>query len=72
MSVDMDIVGVMAAYLLVVLVDTAQSREVLYRLCSTDTHNASLDCAVHTPITGKYAAITPTMSISTDMIEPLL
>jgi len=28
--------------------------------------------AVHTCITGKYAAITPTMSISTDTLEPLL
>ena len=29
-------------------------------------------CAVHTLIMGKYAAITPTTSISTDTIEPLL
>jgi len=28
--------------------------------------------AVHTHTTGKYAAITPTTSISTDTIEPLL
>jgi len=35
------------------------------------THSTSLDCAVHTRTTGKYAAITPTMSISTDEIEPL-
>ena len=32
----------------------------------------SLDCAVHTRTTGKYAAKTPTRSISTDTIEPLL
>ena len=32
----------------------------------------SLDCAVHKRTTGKYAAITPTTSISTDTIEPLL
>ena len=30
-----------------------------------------LDCAVHTGTTGKYAAITPTTSMSTDAIEPL-
>jgi len=34
--------------------------------------SASLDCAAHTRTTGKYAAITPTTSISTDTIEPLL
>jgi len=34
--------------------------------------SASLDCAVHTLTTGKYAAITPTTSMSTDTIEPLL
>jgi len=34
--------------------------------------SASLDCAVHTRTTGKYAAITPTTSMSTDTIEPLL
>jgi len=34
MSVDMDVVGVMAAYLPVVRVCTAQSREALSRLCS--------------------------------------
>jgi len=33
---------------------------------------ASLDCAVHIHTTGKYAAVTPTTSISTHMIEPLL
>ena len=55
--VDMDVVGVMTAYLLC----TAQSREALSRLCSTYTHQ------------GKYAAITPTtFIISTDTIEPLL
>ena len=36
------------------------------------THSASLHCAVNTHTTGKYAAITPTTSISTDTIEPLL
>ena len=59
MSVGMDMVGVMAAYLPVVCVCTVQS-------------TASLDCAVHTSIMGKYAAITPTTSMSTDTIEPLL
>ena len=34
--------------------------------------NASLDCAVHARTMGKYAAITPTTSMSTDAIEPLL
>ena len=34
--------------------------------------SASLDCAVHTRTTGRYAAVTPTTSISTDKIEPLL
>jgi hypothetical protein len=64
-SVDMDVVGVMAAYLYlpVVLVCTAQSTEAL---------SASLDCAVHTSTTGKCAAITPTTPMSTDTIEPLL
>jgi hypothetical protein len=52
----MEVVGVMAAYLPVVRVCTAQS--------------ASLDSAVHTRTTGKYAAITPTTSIPTDTIEP--
>ena len=50
-------------------------------LCSTHTvplytvqytHSASLHCAVHARTTGKYVAITPTTSISTDTIEPLL
>ena len=39
-------------------------------LHSLDRH--SLDCAVHTRTMGKYAAITPTTSISTVVIEPLL
>jgi len=56
----MDVVGVMAAYLPVVRLCTAQCRE------------APLHCAVHTRTTGKYAAITPTGSIPTDTIEPLL
>ena len=49
-------------------------RQCLSRQCSTDTHHssASLDSAVHTHITGKYAAITPTTSMPTDTIEPLL
>jgi len=47
---------------------TAQSREV--RVCSIES--ATLDYAVHTLTTGKYAVITPTTSISTDTIEPLL
>ena len=34
--------------------------------------SATLDGAVHTRTTGKYAAITPTTSMSTDTIEPLL
>ena len=34
--------------------------------------SASLDCAVHTRTTGKYAAITPNTSLSTEMIKPLL
>ena len=33
---------------------------------------APLDSAVHTRTTGKYAAITPTTSMSTDTTEPLL
>ena len=53
----MDLFGVMAAYLL--QLDKLG-------VC------ASLDCAVHTRTTGKYAAITPTTSMSTDTIEPLL
>jgi len=80
MSVDMDIVSVMAVYLPVVRVCTAQSREALqiYPWCMCVLHSLEkhssvpLDCAVHTRTTGKYAAITLTTSISTDMIEPLL
>ena len=53
-----------------------QSRETLECVCvlySLERHSsASLDCAVHKRTTGKYAAITPTTSISTDEIEPLL
>jgi len=71
MSVDMDVVGVMAAYLPVVRVYTAQSREAL-PLERHSIGSACLDCAVHTRVTGKYAAITPTTSITTDMIEPLM
>jgi len=37
MSVDMDVVGVMATYLPVVRVCTAHSRECLSRVCSTHT-----------------------------------
>ena len=50
----MDVVGVMAAYLPMVRVSIALSRE------------------AHTRIMGKYAAITPTTSMPTDTIEPLL
>jgi len=42
-----------------------EALECLSRLCSTHTHT-------HTHATGKYVAITPTTSISTDTIEPLL
>ena len=71
-SVDMDVVGVMAAYLPVVRVctaslDCAVHTRTLYTV--QYTHSASLDSAVHTRTTGKYAAITPTTSISTDEIE---
>jgi len=54
----MDVVGGMAAYLPVVHVCTAQSREAL---------SAPQDCAVHTLTMDKYVAITLTTSISTDM-----
>jgi len=37
-----------------------------------DSESASLDCAAHTHTAGKYAALTPTTSISIDEIEPLL
>jgi len=40
----MDVVGVMAAYLPVVRVCTAQSREALSRLCSTHTHHWQICC----------------------------
>jgi len=60
----MDVVDAMAAYLPVVRVCAAQSREAHCRL--------PLDCAVHTHTTGKYTAITATTSISTDTIKPLL
>ena len=56
----MEVVSVMAAYLPVV------------RVCTAQSHSASLDCAVHTRTTGKYAVVTPTTSTSTDEIEPLL
>jgi len=77
MPVDMDVVGGMAGYLSVARVCTAQPRETLPM---ESIGSASLHCAVHTvPLytvqytraTGKYAAITPTTSISTDMIEPI-
>ena len=71
MSVDMDVVGVMAAYLSVVRVCSALSREGLC-VCSALSKECSLDSAVHTRTIGKYAAITPTTSIPTDTIEPLL
>jgi len=60
----MDVVDVMAAHMPVLRVCTAQSREAL--------ESASLDWAVHTGTRGKYAVITPTTSVSTDKIEPLL
>ena len=49
MSVDMDVVGVMAAYLSVVRVCTAQSREALpmeclSRLRSAHTHHGQICC----------------------------
>jgi len=43
MSVDMNVVGVMAAYLLVVRVCTAQSREALECVCTAQSREA-LDC----------------------------
>ena len=43
-SHDMDVVGVMAAYLPVVCVCTAQSRECLSRLCCTHTHHGQICC----------------------------
>ena len=46
---------------------------IMVLLCVYRTvESACLDCAVHTCTTGKYGAITPTMSISTDTKEPLL
>ena len=39
---------------------------------SVDIDSASLDSAVHTRTTGKYAAITPSTSMLTDTTEPLL
>ena len=59
MSVDMDIVGVMAVYLPDVRVCSALSRE-------------ALDSTECTCTMGKYAAITPTTSMSMDAIEPSL
>jgi len=64
----MDVVGVMAAYLSVVRVCIAQSRECLSRLFNTHTHHGTPNLSNYS----KYAAITPTTSISTDKIEPLL
>ena len=57
----MDVVGAMAAYLPAARVYTARSRAA-----------AALDRAVYTRATGKYAAIAPTTSISTDKLELLL
>jgi len=57
----MDVVGVMAAYLPIVCVC------VCVRVCPAQSREA-----VYTRATGKYAAITPTTSMSTDKIEPLL
>jgi len=67
----MDVVGVMAAYLPVGRVCTAQCREALQCVLHSLVRH-SQHCAAHTHTTGKYAAITPTTSISTDTIEPLL
>jgi len=44
MSVDMDVVGVMAAYLPVVHMCTAQSRDCLSRLCSTHMYHGQICC----------------------------
>jgi len=58
MSVDMDVAGVMVAYLPVVRVCVCVC--VLHIL---ERH--SLECATHTRTTGNYAVITHTTSIST-------
>jgi len=42
------------------------------RQCSTHTVPLQTVQYTHTRITGKYAAITPTTSISTDTMEPSL
>jgi hypothetical protein len=58
----MDVVGVMAAYLPVV------------RVCTTvyTVYRGTALRPVILELTGKYAAITPITSMSTDTIEPLL
>ena len=61
-SVNMDVVGVMAAYLPVVRVCSSLYRKAPVPSCTvkyTHTHHGS-----------EYAAITPTTSMSTDTIEP--
>ena len=79
----MDVVGVTAAYLPVMRMCTALSRETIDSAVHTThhdtlgsavhtTHHGTLDSAVHTRTTGKYAVVTPTTSMSTDTIEPLL
>ena len=64
-----------------VSLDCAVHTQCLPTLCSTHTvplytvqytHSASLHCAVYTNTMGKYAAITPTTSMSTDTKEPSL
>jgi len=63
MSVDMDVVGVMAAYLPVVCVCVLHSLE-RHCVCTAQSREALT--------MGKYDAITPTTSISKDTVEPLL
>jgi len=60
MSVDMDKVGVMAAYCDRVCTSLYR-KAFLYSEVHTRTHNGS-----------QYAATTPALSMSTDMIEPFL
>ena len=44
----------------------------LVKITEMVLQSASLDCAVHTRTTRKYAAITLTTCMSTDTTEPLL
>ena len=79
----MDVVGVTAAYLPMVRVCVLHgaSLDCAVRARATHTHehthaqtNTQTHARTHTRThtMGKYAAVTPTMSISTDEIEPLL